>query len=208
MREVKTTLSAIWGVILGTSIVYSTALAQSTGSGSITTNAVVGPLPPPKLPPNLIKLTPVEELGKHMLYDHTLSNPPGYACATCHAPDAGFTGPNSEVNLFGGEQPGVVPGRYGNRKPQSYAYAAFSPVGPVFNTTKDVWIGGDFWDGRVPDLSGQAKQPPLNPDEMNNTPVGPYPPLQGGYSQLLAEKLKTRPYTHLFLEVLRSGCLL
>ena len=201
MREVKTTLSAIWGVILGTSIVYSTALAQSTGSGSITTNAVVGPLPPPKLPPNLIKLTPVEELGKHMLYDHTLSNPPGYACATCHAPDAGFTGPNSEVNLFGGEQPGVVPGRYGNRKPQSYAYAAFSPVGPVFNTTKDVWIGGDFWDGRVPDLSGQAKQPPLNPDEMNNTPVGPYPPLQGGYSQLLAEKLKTRPYTHLFLEV-------
>lgn len=75
MREAKTTLSAIWGVILGTSIVCSTALAQSTGS--ITTNAIAGPLPPPKMPPNEIKLTTVEQLGKFMLYDHTLSNPPG-----------------------------------------------------------------------------------------------------------------------------------
>jgi cytochrome c peroxidase len=36
---------------------------------------------------------------------------------------------------------------------------------------------------------------------MANTPVGPYPPLQGGYSPLLAEKLKNRPYTPLFLQV-------
>ena len=198
MRKVKSKLFVISGVILGMAIVCSIALAQITGP---VTNAVVGPLPPPPIPPNLIKLTPVEQLGKFMLYDHTLSNPSGYACATCHVLQTGFTGPNSEVNLFGGEQPGVVPGRFGNRKPQMYAYAAFSPVGPVFMANLGVWIGGDFWDGRVPDLSGQAKQPPLNPNEMNNTPVGPFPPLQGGFSPLLAEKLKNRPYTHLFLQV-------
>jgi cytochrome c peroxidase len=199
MREVKSKLSVIWGVILGTTIVCSTALAQV--AGSITTNAIVGPLPPPKMPPNEIKLTPVEQLGKFMLYDHTLSNPSGYACATCHVPETGFTGPDSAVNEFGGPQPGIVPGRFGPRKPQSYLYAAFCPVGPAFNANLGVWIGGDFWDGRVPDLSGQAKQPPINANEMANFPVGPFPPLQGGFSPLLAEKLKNRPYTSLFLKV-------
>jgi hypothetical protein len=99
MRKVKSKLFVISGVILGMAIVCSIALAQITGP---VTNAVVGPLPPPPIPPNLIKLTPVEQLGKFMLYDHTLSNPSGYACATCHVLQTGFTGPNSEVNLFGG----------------------------------------------------------------------------------------------------------
>jgi len=31
-------------------------------------------------------------------------------------------------------------------------------AGPVFNASLGVWIGGDFWDGRVPDLSTQAQQ--------------------------------------------------
>jgi hypothetical protein len=66
-------LAAIWSVILGTSIICSTALVQELGS--IKTNALAGPLPPPVMPPNEIKLTPVEQLGKYMLYDHTLSNP-------------------------------------------------------------------------------------------------------------------------------------
>jgi cytochrome c peroxidase len=88
MRVGKTTLSTMWGVILGTSVVCSTSIAQSTGP--ITTNAIAGPLPPPKMPPNETKLTTVEQLGKFMLYDHTLSNPPGYSCATCHAPETGL----------------------------------------------------------------------------------------------------------------------
>jgi cytochrome c peroxidase len=101
MREMKSMkLSIVCAAILGISIVCSIASTQVTGP--TTTNAVVGPLPPPVMPPNEIKLTPVEQLGKFMLYDHTLSNPPGYACATCHVPEAGFTGPDSSVNLFGG----------------------------------------------------------------------------------------------------------
>jgi Di-haem cytochrome c peroxidase len=139
-----------------------------------------GPLPSPRLPPDAIHLTAVEKLGKLMLYDSTLSNPPVYSCATCHVPEAGFTGPNSEINGFAGPQPGVVPGRFNDRKPQSYLYAAFSPEGPFYDPHLQVWLGGNFWDGRVPDLSKQGLQPPINPNEMANTPEGPYPPTSGG----------------------------
>src|SRR6266404_1512900 len=142
MRKIKPVkLSIIFGAVIGISIVCPTALAQLAGP---TQNAIVGPLPPPVMPPDEIPLTPVEKLGKFMLYDHTLSNPSGYACATCHVLQTGFTGPDSTVNLFGGQQPGVVPGRFSNRKPQMYAYAAFSPVGPVFIPAAGVWIGGDL----------------------------------------------------------------
>ena len=41
-----------------------------------------GPLPPPLQPRDIVQLSPVEKLGKLMLYDSTLSNPPGYACGT------------------------------------------------------------------------------------------------------------------------------
>jgi cytochrome c peroxidase len=179
---------AVAGVVL---MLYGYARADVLG----------GPLPAPRLPRDIIQLTPVEELGKLILYDSTLSNPPGYSCATCHVPETGFTGPNSEVNAFSGPQPGVVPGRFSNRKPQSYLYAAFSPEGPYYDPHQQVWLGGNFWNGRVPDLAKQALQPPINPNEMANTPEGPYPPTIGGYSPLLVQKLAKRPYTELFKQV-------
>jgi cytochrome c peroxidase len=115
-----------------------------------------GPLPAPSPPRDSVQLTPVEKLGKLMLYDTTLSNPPGYACATCHVAETGQTGPNSEINAFSGPQPGVVPGRFSDRKPQSYLYAAFSPEGPYYDAGLRTWLGGNFWDGRVPDLARQG----------------------------------------------------
>ena len=136
-----------------------------------------------------------------MLYDSTLSNPPGYSCATCHVHETGFTGPNSEINPFAGPQPGVVPGRFSDRKPQSYLYAAFSPEGPYYDPHLQVWLGGNFWDGRVPDVAKQGLQPPINPNEMANDPEGPYPPASGGYSLLLVQKLANRPYTSLFKQI-------
>jgi cytochrome c peroxidase len=174
-----------------TSVQYNRAQADVLG----------GPLPAPPLPPENVQLTPVEKLGKLMLYDSSLSNPPGYSCATCHVPETGFTGPNSEINAFSGPQPGVVPGRFSNRKPQSYLYAAFSPVGPYYDPGLKTWLGGNFWNGRVPDLATQALQPPLNPNEMANIPEGPYPPANGGYAPLLVQKLANRPYTPLFKAV-------
>jgi cytochrome c peroxidase len=163
---------------------------------------IFGPIPPPVQPPNLVPLTPVEQLGKDIAFDHTLSDPPGYACFTCHTPQTGFTGPISEINAFMGPYPGVVPGRFGHRKPQSYAMTAFSPIGPYFDKNLGVYIGGTFWDGRTPDEAHQAREPFLDPDEMANIPGnGIYPPKAGGYSPLVVKKVQSRPYTPLFKQV-------
>lgn len=113
-------------------------------------------------------LSPLEQLGKQIFFDKNLSNPAGQACASCHAPEAGFSGPNSSVNLKSGIYPGAAPGRSGNRKPPSAAYASFSPR-REFDAKEETWVGGQFWDGRMDDLVAQAKGPFLNPLEMNNS---------------------------------------
>jgi cytochrome c peroxidase len=98
--------------------------------------------------------------------------------------------------------PGVVPGRFRERKPMSYAVSAFSPIGPYYDANLGVYLGGMFWDGHAPDEMFQARQPFLQPNEMNNTPGnGIYPPVYGGYSPLVVQKVQSRPYTHLFKKV-------
>jgi cytochrome c peroxidase len=179
-------------------------VAAFAGAGLLPQNSahaqiVGGPLPPVPTPPDVTKLEPIEKLGKYMLYDNTMSDPDGYACAQCHAPSTGFTsGLVSIVNLRGGPQPGVVPGRFGPRRPYTYPYAAFSPEGPYYDTQNAVWIGGNFWDGRAYDTSVQAQGPPINPDEMNNTPAGTAP---NQYPPLLVMKLQSRPYTPLIKQI-------
>jgi len=112
-------------------------------------------------------LSPLEQLGKQLFFDKNLSSPAGQSCASCHAPEVGFTGPDSNVNLKTGIYPGAAPGRFGNRKPPSAAYASFSPK-REYNAKDETWVGGQFWDGRMDDLVAQAKGPFLNPLEMNN----------------------------------------
>jgi cytochrome c peroxidase len=91
------------------------------------------------------------------------------SCASCHAPDYGFTG-SSESNISGIYE-GAFQGRYGNRKPPSAAYAASSPI---FHYDGLNFIGGNFWDGRATGerlknpSAEQALGPFLNPLEMNN----------------------------------------
>ena len=160
---------------------------------------VGGPLPHVPTPPDVVTLEPIETLGKKMLYDDTMSYPSGYACAQCHSATTGFTsGLESIVNERAGPQPGVVPGRWGNRRPVAYAYAAFSPEGPYYDTQNAVWIGGTFWDGRAFDTSVQAQGPPINPNEMDNTAVGTAP---NQYPPLLVKKLQSRPYTPLIKKI-------
>ncbi len=163
---------------------------------------ILRPLPATVQTTNVVPLSPGEQLGKDIFFDSTLSDPPGYACATCHVPQSGFTGPSSLVNLVAGPVPGVVPGRVGRRKPQTVPYTTFSPVGPyLFGGEGGTYIGGNFWDGRAPDTAAQAKMPFIDQNEMANSPVGPYPPHAGGYSPMVAQKLGDRPYTQLFQEV-------
>jgi len=116
--------------------------------------------------------TPIEELGKHLFFDPNLSTPPGQACAACHAPEAGWTGPDSTINAGPAVYPGAVHTRAGNRKPPASAYGGDSPV-LYFDEDEELWIGGMFWDGRATGwtlgdpLAEQALGPFLNALEQN-----------------------------------------
>ena len=113
----------------------------------------------------------IELLGKAMLYDKELSVNRNEACAFCHMPETGFTGPVSELNRTTGAYPGSVRTRYSNRKPQSHAYAPLSPV-LHYNPGQGDLVGGNFWDMRATGrrlgnpAAEQAEGPPTNPVEM------------------------------------------
>jgi cytochrome c peroxidase len=161
--------------------------------------AVGGPLPPVPMPPNAVTFEPVEQLGKYLIFDNTMSVPSGYACVQCHAYDAGSTtGLSSIINLRAGVPPGVFPGRWDNRRAYGYFYAAFSPEGPYYDPTLGVYIGGNFWDGRAADTSVQAQGPPINPNEMNNTPAGTAP---DQWAVELVQNIQVRPYSYLFQQI-------
>jgi cytochrome c peroxidase len=117
-------------------------------------------------------LSAIEQLGKNLYFDASLSEPPGQSCATCHDPAVGWTGPKPEINRSGGVYPGAVHSRFGNRKPPSAAYATQSP--PLyFDNEEGIFIGGNFWDGRATGwllgqpAAEQAQGPFLNPVEQN-----------------------------------------
>lgn len=116
-------------------------------------------------------LTNNEKLGKEIFFDNKLSINENQACAACHGPQVGFTGPESIINVMGSVYEGSVAGRFGNRKPPAAAYAGDSPI-LYFNVSEGTWIGGMFWDGRATGstlrdpLAEQAKGPFLNPMEQ------------------------------------------
>lgn len=115
-------------------------------------------------------LTPKEQLGKLIFFDEALSLNGNQSCATCHAPEAGWTGPDEEINAAGAVYEGSILGAFGDRKPPSSAYATQSPILSV--DRKGLFVGGNFWDGRATgEILGspaaeQAKGPFLNPVEQ------------------------------------------
>jgi cytochrome c peroxidase len=117
-----------------------------------------------------LALTPKEQLGKSIFFDDNLSINKNQACAVCHAPDVGWTGPDSAINAAGSVYEGSIPGRFGNRKPPSSAYATQSPI--LGMDKKGLWIGGNFWNGRATGevlgnpAADQALGPFLNPAEQ------------------------------------------
>jgi cytochrome c peroxidase len=115
-------------------------------------------------------LTPKEQLGKLIFFDHDLSINENQDCAACHGPEVGWTGPNELANMHGAVYEGSIPGAFGARKPPSSAYATFSPI--FHMDKKGLFVGGNFWDGRATgEILGspsaeQAKGPFLNPKEQ------------------------------------------
>ncbi len=113
----------------------------------------------------------VELLGKALLFDKELSVNRNEACAFCHMPEVGFTGPVSALNATTGSYPGSVRTRFSNRKPQTHAYAPLSPV-LHYDPYRGDMVGGNFWDMRATGrrlgnpAAEQAEGPPVNPVEM------------------------------------------
>jgi len=105
-------------------------------------------------------------VGKALFFDTSLSTPKGMACATCHSPKKAFTDPRP-----GPTSEGAVKGLFGFRKAPSIQYMAFSPIFQESGASNGGALGGQFWDGRAPDLPSQAKGPLLNPIEMGNASV-------------------------------------
>ncbi len=126
-------------------------------------------------------LTPQQQLGKSIFFDDNLSINNNQSCAVCHGPAAGWTGPDPLINAAGSVYEGSIPGRFGNRKPPSSAYATEAPVlHYVIRKDKDkdkdkylpLFTGGNFWDGRATGerlgnpAADQAQGPFLNPLEQ------------------------------------------
>lgn len=147
-----------------------------------------------------VDLAPSERLGKHLFFDN-ISGPERQSCAACHAPDVGWTGPVAGINAHGTVYRGAVPTRFGNRKPPTSSYATLSPVFH-YDTVEELFIGGNFWDGRATgeDLGNpaadQARGPFLNPVEQNNPS-----------KQAVCEEVAAASYAGLFVEVFNEPIL-
>lgn len=136
-------------------------------------------------------LSPIEELGRRLFFEESLSTPVGQSCATCHDPATAFSNPDQEIPV----SRGAIAGRYGSRNDLVASYAAFIP--PLHKDEKeDIWIGGLFWDGRANTLEEQALMPPLNPLEMAARDKND-----------IVEKLRVLKYVALFAEVFGHGAI-
>ena len=140
-------------------------------------------------------------LGKALFFDTNLSVNGTQSCATCHAPETGFTGSDAQVNAGGAVYQGALPNHFGNRKPPASAYAGDSPE-LYYDAEKSGWFGGMFWDGRATGstlhdpLAEQAQGPYLNPLEQALP-----------NAQVLCVKVKQADYARLFEEVWGAGSL-
>jgi cytochrome c peroxidase len=139
---------------------------------AVTESLTLGPVTytgqPPKIQGNGYEA--VRTLGKLMNYDEKISAFGDVACASCHMPYAGFSGPIQSVNLTMSAYPGSYDFRAGKRNPQRYTYSPDFPV-LEYNTTQGLFFGGNFWDSRAtgyqlqsPDAE-QSQGPPVDTQE-------------------------------------------
>src|SRR5258707_4754333 len=131
------------------------------------------PLTPTGQPPTLqgSGYQGVQTLGKLMNFDQNMSPFRNEACAFCHMPYAGFSGPIPSVNLTMIAYPGTFHFRAGKRTAQRYTYSPNFPQ-LQYNAIQDLFFGGNLWHARStgyllqsPDAE-QALHPPVDTQEM------------------------------------------
>ena len=141
----------------------------------------------------------VEVLGKLMNFDKNISPNENSACASCHMPYAGFSGPIPSVNLTMIAYPGSVHFRAGKRTAQRYTYASYFP--PLqYDAVQGAFFGGNFWDSRATGYlirnpsAEQSQFPPVDPLEMGNPDTA-----------CITYKLSLAAYRPLFEEIWGAG---
>ena len=138
-------------------------------------------LTPPTLtgqPPTLFPTgyEAVRILGGLLNFDENMSPFRNQACASCHLPYTGFSGPIPSVNLTMVAYPGTFRFRAGKRVAQRYTYSPRFPVlhlnGAKNPAVGGTFTGGNFWDGRATGYklqsadAEQAQHPPVDTQEM------------------------------------------
>jgi cytochrome c peroxidase len=110
-----------------------------------------------------VPLLSLKDLGQALYFDVNFSQSRQLACATCHAPEAGFVDPrDNDVNRA--VSTGNDGHSLGNRNAPTTSYAQFIPA---FQRRADgEYVGGLFWDGRADTLQEQVTGPLLNVKEM------------------------------------------
>lgn len=164
-------------------------------------------------------LSAMAELGRLVFYDAKLSSSGKLSCASCHSPDHNYTPPGDLPAMLGGPELS----RQGVRAVPSLMYLEHEPgfsIGPDNDQNENVDLaqlatasldavrvqktadqasqsagnmvpqGGLFWDGRANTLQDQAMSPLLDPREMD-----------GGNTQIVAEKLRNAPYADRMLQL-------
>ncbi len=107
-------------------------------------------------------------LGRAIFFDASLSEPRGTSCASCHDPERAFSGSHGSVI---GVPRGSRPDHFARRTSPSLLYLKYVPRFRYYQEGDDPQLapfGGLFWDGRADTIRDLARQPLLNPDEMNN----------------------------------------
>jgi cytochrome c peroxidase len=148
----------------------------------------------------------VRILGGLLNYDRSMSPFQNEACAFCHMPYTGFSGPIPSVNLTMIAYPGTFEFRAGKRTAQRYTYSPRFPVLHL-NLTKGTThggtlTGGNFWDARATGLflqspdAEQAQHPPVDTQEMG------FPD-----TACIAFRLQTAVYRPFFEQVWGAGSL-
>lgn len=125
--------------------------------------------------PRPVSAKQLEELGRQLFFDRSLSASGRMSCATCHSPSHAYGPPNGLAAQLGGKD-GKQPG---TRAAPSLRYLqSVPPFSEHFhdndgNDSEDAGpTGGYTWDGRADSAHAQASLPLLAANEMaNGTPA-------------------------------------
>lgn len=132
-----------------------------------------------------------EDLGRKLFNDVSLSRDGTQSCASCHDSQHAFI--DSRINIT--SKDGITPSSVSTGQDQtslgdintpSAMYTAFNPDFH-FDETEQLFVGGVFLDGRANNIIEQAKQPFLNPVEMQNTKEGVVLTVMNKYASSMQE---------------------